>query len=168
MATLLGREIVDKQIIDVIHGTCLGKVRELYCDAYITAVAAVSIGYDATRNHGIVRGDDIVLFGKDAVLVKHTNVAVVADHLLAGWLSRTQLIGIEVRTLDGKRLGAVDDVIGEGNTVALSGLMVRLDRAQIGETRLQALPVSAVRAMGSDDSLIVDVNLEEGKSATPS
>jgi uncharacterized protein YrrD len=163
MAALLGHEIANKQIIDVIHGRSLGNVEEIYYDAHLATIVAVSLGFDAAGSHGIITSDEIVMFGKDAVLVKHSNVAVVANRLPASWIGRTQLIGTEVRTLEGMRLGLVLDFFGEADSPALSGLVIRLDQDEVTGNLVLELPVSTIRALSFDHTLVVEANLEDDR-----
>lgn len=163
MTAVLGRELMRRQIIDVIHGKYLGAVHDLFYDAYLATVLAVSLGYGAGGTHGIIQCDDIVMLGKDAVLVKHSNVAIVADCVPDEWNSRHQLLDTEVRTLEGIRLGTLDDVICDSHTLALSSLLVRLDPTLIHAPPVAELPVSAIRALSFDRRLVVNANIEEDR-----
>lgn len=166
MPAMRGSELAGQQIIDAIHGRHLGNVEEVYYDAYLVAVTAVSLGYDVSGAHGIIARDDIVMCGTDAVLVKHSNVAIVADHLPAEWLGRTNLLGTEVRALDGQRLGTLVDLAVDRHRLLLTSLVVRLDQVLVDGQGIVELSVSAIRALSFDHKLVVDAHVEEDRLIT--
>jgi sporulation protein YlmC with PRC-barrel domain len=159
----LASAVVNRPIIDVLHGIQLGVVHDLYVDAQLSEIAAFFIGHDnmLPPNAGVVELRDVTVFGPDVILVRHSNVAVVANNVvqfprLAGWIRCDDLIGGEVGTLEGQEPGILLDLILDRNKRRLLGLLVG-QQTDDGRRDGRIIAVVAVRALTHDNRLIVDM-----------
>lgn len=165
----LASTIVNRQIIDEIHGSLVGVVQDIYVDNHLSQVTAFFIGYDGAyeRNAGIVERRDVTSFGQDAILVRHSHVAVIANNpiqfpRLAAWVRREELTGQEVGTLEGERLGNVRDLVLDREELKLLGIMVEHPAAGNHDAR-QTIPIGALRALTYDNRIIVDLDAAQQK-----
>lgn len=159
----LARAVVNRPIIDILHGTQVGFVHDLYLDSQLSQITAFFIGHDAMLppNAGVVELRDVTVFGPDVILVRHSNVAVVANNAvqfprLAGWIRCDDLIGGEVGTLEGQKPGILLDLILDRDKQSLLGLLVG-PPTNDGRRDGRMIPIGAVRAFTHDNRLIVDL-----------
>jgi sporulation protein YlmC with PRC-barrel domain len=164
----LAGTVVHRQIIDVVHGSRVGTVHDLYFDTYLSQVTGIFVGYDnmLDRNAGVIKRNDVAVFGQDAILVKHSNVAIVANDPiqfppLAGWMRREELVGREVGTLEGKRLGILSDLILADKEMTLLGMTIRM-HSDTDRRELRTIPISAVRVLTHDRRVIIDLAETQG------
>jgi uncharacterized protein YrrD len=111
----VGKELVGKPVYSVDEGRQLGKVRDLYLDSGLNRVVGVHLGTEGLlrRKALLVPGEEVVVLGVDAILVKRTDAATDDEsHVPAkSWLRRETLDGREVDTHGGTKLGTIGDVV---------------------------------------------------------
>lgn len=151
----LAKELINKPIYSIDEGKLLGKVQDLYLDSSCEAVLGLYIGSQGLvrRKAELILAGDVSVYGADAVLVN--NSAAVTDDSATpaakSWLRREKLIGREVNSPAGTRLGIVGDVIVDtGGSITAYAL---------SKTFVEG-PLAAKRVI--DRSTIVDVGQEDG------
>lgn len=150
------KELLNKPIYTVDEGRLVGKVQDLYLDTDLRAVTGIFLGSQGLlkRKAELIRREDVVLFGVDAVLVK-SFVSVTDDRAAPEaktWLLREKLLDREADTPGGIKLGKIGDVL--------------LDDAG----RIKALWLSKVTVEGPlaetrelDRSVVLDTGAEDGR-----
>lgn len=128
----LGESLIGKSIVSINDGRIIGPVRELYLDRSLELVTAVMIGDGGFlglgsegglfgRRTGMVRREDVVLFGIDTILIKDSKSVKRGDQIaeLGEWLSRAKLKGRPVDTPGGTKIGILGDIVfdNEGRIV---------------------------------------------------
>jgi uncharacterized protein YrrD len=111
----LGKELLNKPIFTIDEGKQIGKVQDLYLDDALEVVLGLFVGSQGLvrRKSELIRSGDVVVFGVDAVLVRSDGV-ITDDAVLPaakGWVRREKVIGREVDTPGGTRLGIIGDVV---------------------------------------------------------
>jgi uncharacterized protein YrrD len=115
----LGKDLNDKLVISVTDGRLLGKVKDLYIDVTLNELTGINLGTEGMlrRKAILITRDDVVVFGVDAILVKHADV-VTDDQTLdvaKEWSRMSKVKGREVHTPGGTRLGSIGDVLLDEN-----------------------------------------------------
>ncbi len=111
----LGKDLLDKSIISLTDGRNVGKVKDLYLDEKLEKITALYLGSEGifSRRSMLVSRDRITLLGIDAMLAADSDVvleeAQVAE--VGNWLRRQDLIGREVDTSGGTKVGVIGDVM---------------------------------------------------------
>lgn len=159
----LGDNLIGKSIISISDGRIVGPVKELYLDRNLERVTAIIIGDGGfwglgegglfSRKVGVVRREDIVLFGIDTILIKESRAAKRTDHVpeLSDWISRTRLKGRAIDTPGGTKIGILGDIVfdNEGRIVGF-----KLSQALVEG------PIARKRAITRD--VVVDTGNEDG------
>jgi uncharacterized protein YrrD len=167
----LGKDLLNKPIYSLDEGKLLGKAQDLYLNDSLDTILGVFIGSQGLirRKAELIRSGDVAVYGLDAILV-HNNEVITDDTAIPaakGWIRREKIIGREVDTPGGTRLGVVGDVIvdsaGAVSGFALSRVYVE---GPLAEKRL--IDRSVLIDTGSDDdSMTVDLpRLEASLSGT--
>jgi uncharacterized protein YrrD len=167
----LGKDLLNKPIYSLDEGKLLGKAQDLYLNDNLDTILGVFIGSQGLirRKSELIRSGDVAVYGLDAILV-HNNEVITDDTAIPaakGWIRREKIIGREVDTPGGTRLGVVGDVIvdsaGAVSGFALSRVYVE---GPLAEKRL--IDRSVLIDTGSDDdSMTVDLpRLEASLSGT--
>lgn len=112
----LGKDIMGNEVIAVDDGRSIGKVKDVYITTDCQRVAGIYLGTEGlfSRQSFLITRDDITTIGKDAVLVKDTDVIREENdvpEMTAGWLRRDELQGRSVDTPNGTKVGKVGDVV---------------------------------------------------------
>jgi sporulation protein YlmC with PRC-barrel domain len=111
----LGKDLLDKPIISVTDGRMVGKVKDLYLDEKLETITAFYLGSEGifSRRSMLVNRDHITLLGLDAMLADNSDVVVeeAQSAEVSQWIRRQDLIGREVDTSGGTKVGAIGDVI---------------------------------------------------------
>lgn len=112
----LGKDIIGNPIISVDEGRSIGKVKDIYLTTDCKSVAGIYLGTEGlfSRQAFVIKRDDIVTIGEDAVLVKHDDVIYEAEDMPQiedEWLRRDELQGRPVDTPGGTKVGRVGDVM---------------------------------------------------------
>ena len=112
----LVKDIMGNPVITVNNGRSIGKVRDIYLTNDCRRVAGIYMGSEGlfSREANLIKYNDVVTIGEDAVLVKEGDVIVTEKELTdteSAWLRRDELQGRPVDTPGGTKVGKVGDVI---------------------------------------------------------
>lgn len=110
----LGKDLVDKPIITVSDGRHMGKAKDVYLDRHLQEMTGIYLGREGLfrRKDNFIPRASVVVFGVDAILVE--NAEAITDSketTIEGWVRLSDLIGRDVDTPGGTRLGTIGDVI---------------------------------------------------------
>ena len=168
----LGKDLIDKPVYTLDEGKYLGRIQDLYLDDSLEAVLGLFMGAQGLvrRRSQLIRNEDITLYGSDAVLVRSAEVVTDDTEFAAvkNWQRRDKLIGRDVDTPGGTRLGVLGDVLvdatGRVTGFALGRVFVE---GPVAEKRI--IDRSAVLDTGSvDGRMTVDLSrLESALIDTP-
>lgn len=111
----LGKDLENKPVISVTDGRMLGRAKDVYVDDELNGLAGLYLGSEGMirRKAQVIPSADVVLYGIDVVLVKHTDVITTDKELTEAeaWQRLRDLQGYEIHTPGGTKLGTVGDVI---------------------------------------------------------
>ncbi len=112
----LGKDTMGNDVISVSDGHRVGKVKDLLLSEDCQTVTGVYLGSEGlfSRQSFLVRREDIVTMGEDAILVKDDEVVQEATDLSevdGSWLRRDDLQGRSVATIGGTKVGKVGDIV---------------------------------------------------------
>ena len=155
------QDIIGKVVISVSTGQKLGTVEDLLIDPPAMRVAALLLSKGSLINRDVVAVpvDDVEAWGQNAIMVNGPESALrreeLADH--EKWVSATDDIrGRPIITVDGTRVGQVDDLIidRDGNVtlyeIGEGGMaLASRDKAK------KVFPANTTQAIGQD-VIIVD------------
>jgi uncharacterized protein YrrD len=167
--TCLTQQLQGKPVISVTNGEIVGKVLDVLIDpeALRVAAAVTSKGkmLGRQREIDVIPGDEVQVWGQDAVLVNRPDV-IVKDSELPGretWLSvADQVKGHAVIGTDGRRIGQLNDVV-----IDVNGQFVGYDLVQPfvpGGDKAQAIkqiPAETTSVLGQDVLIVVLSQLEQ-------
>ena len=167
--TCLAQQLQGKPVISLTNGEIVAKVLDVLIDpeALRVAAAVVSKGkmLGRQREIDVIPGDEVQVWGQDAVLVKRPDV-IVKDSELPGretWLSvADQVKGHAVIGTDGRRIGQLNDVV-----IDVNGQFVGYDLVHPfvpGEDKTQAIkqiPAETTSVLGQDVLIVVLNQLEK-------
>jgi uncharacterized protein YrrD len=150
-----GKELVGKPIYSVDEGRQIGKVKDLYVDSGLNRVIGIHLGTEGLirRKALLVPGEDVVVLGVDAVLVRHSGAITDDSDFLPAkeWLRREKLDGRQVDTPGGTKLGTIGDIIVDQNG-NITGFI-------LGRTFVEG-PLGDKRTV--DRSVVLDMGQEDG------
>jgi sporulation protein YlmC with PRC-barrel domain len=165
--TTLVQTFKGKSIISISNGQTIGTVNDILIDPNNLKISAIvtSKGSILSREIDAIMAEEIKVWGKDVILVSKPDIIHKKDEIpdLDKWLSvSTQIKGREVFSLDGSRVGEINDLV-----VDMEGNLVSYDLEKIGTSMTEAmvdspsaekkhLPIETTQAMGKD-VLIVDL-----------
>jgi sporulation protein YlmC with PRC-barrel domain len=111
----LGKDLLDKPIISVTDGRLVGKVKDLYLDLSLEKIVGLYLGSEGifSRKSMLVSRDRLTLLGIDAVLAADSDVVVEEAQAseVEQWVRRQDVVGREVDTTGGTKVGVIGDVI---------------------------------------------------------
>lgn len=118
----LGKDLVGKQIISITDGRLLGSVKDLYVEEDLRWLTGIHLGSEGLikRKSLLITRQDVVVFGVDAILVKHADVVTDDQQFTEAdnWLRLSKLRGRELDTPGGTKVGAVGDItLGEEGNI---------------------------------------------------
>jgi len=111
----LGKDLLDKPLISVTDGRIVGRVKDLYLDNNLERIVGLYLGSEGifSRKSMLVSRDRVTLLGIDAILAADSDVVI--DESVATeidqWTRRQELVGREVDTTGGTKVGVIGDVI---------------------------------------------------------
>jgi sporulation protein YlmC with PRC-barrel domain len=165
--TTLVQTFKGKSIISISNGQTIGTVNDILIDPKDLKISAIvtSKGSLLSREIDAILADEIKVWGKDVILVSGPDIIRKKDEIpdLTEWLSvSSQIKGREVFSLDGIRVGEINDLV-----VDVEGNLVSYDLEKVGSSMAKAmvdspkedkgrLPINTTHAMGKD-VLIVDL-----------
>ncbi len=111
----LGKSLIGNPVFGGTDGRRQGEVKDLYLDDSLTSVVGIYLGREGLLRPTprFVERKDIALFGIDALLAESTFTVYEGDQAPEppGWLRLDKLLGREVQTPGGTRIGKVADVV---------------------------------------------------------
>jgi uncharacterized protein YrrD len=114
-----GNEIVGKPVVTLDNGEMLGKVRDLYLDAQLENLVALSLGGGGlfgvrTR---VVPLASVTCLGEDVVLIKSSTGVYDQGEIeeTSTWQRRSKVRGRKVETPGGTPIGTIDDITIDGD-----------------------------------------------------
>jgi uncharacterized protein YrrD len=162
----LGKDIIGGPVITISDGRSIGRVKDIYLTADLQSVAGIYLGTEGlfSRRSLLVRSEDVVTMGKDAVLVKHDEVIQEERDLSEAeetWLRRDELQGRTVDSPGGTKVGKVGDVIinKEGKVLGFSLSQVYIS-GPIADNR--SVAIHTVQDLGHEDG-IMTIDLEQAE-----
>lgn len=110
-----GKTLMDKSVVSVDEGRLVGTIKSLYVDRELTTLRAVGLAGKGmfNRQKMLVQREPIVMFGRDALFVKQSNVAVEDGQLaeFGSWLRLADLKGRRIETPGGTKIGTIGDIL---------------------------------------------------------
>ena len=163
----LGKDIMGNDVISVSDGHTVGKVKDIYLTKDCQAVAGVYLGTEGlfSRQSFLVKREDMVTIGEDALLVKDDDVVQNSSEFPEEvddlWLRRDDLQGRAVDTVGGTKVGKVGDVVinKNGNVLGFSLSNVYM-AGPIANNR--AVAIHTVDDVGNEDGHLT-INLESAE-----
>jgi uncharacterized protein YrrD len=111
----LGKDLTGKPIISISDGRLVGYAKDLYVNHDLYWITGIYTGSEGLigRKSKLVQRHDVVVFGIDAILVKHANVETDNKTVEGadGWLRLEKLRGRGVDTPGGTKVGSIGDII---------------------------------------------------------
>lgn len=166
--TTLVQSFKGKPIISIKNGQTIGTITDILIDpkALIIAAVVTSKGSLLSREIEAILAEDVQVWGKDVILVRATDVIQKKDEIpnLGEWVSVSgQIKGREVISLDGARIGEINDLV-----VDMEGKLISYDLEKMSSDMTVAmsdspkeeqnrLSVKATHSLGKD-ILIVDLS----------
>jgi uncharacterized protein YrrD len=163
----LGKDIIGNLVITVSDGHAIGKVKDVYLTINLQSVAGIYLGSKGLfsgRSSFLVKSEDVVTMGEDAVLVKHDDVIheeKEIPEIEETWLRRDELQGRTVDSPGGTKIGKVDDVIinKEGQVLGFSLSHVYIS-GPIADNR--SVAIHTVQDVGHEDG-VMTIDLEQAE-----
>ncbi len=162
----LGKDIMGNPIITVSDGRSIGKVKDVYLDNDCRSVTGIYLGTEGlfSRHSYLIKKEDVVTIGKDAVLVKHPDVIVEEDDIEETeerWLRRDDLQGRPVDTSGGTKVGKIGDVVINRDSDVMGFSLSRVYVAgPIADNH--SIAIHTVQDVGEEDGKMT-VNLEQAE-----
>jgi sporulation protein YlmC with PRC-barrel domain len=174
--TFLASEFFGRKIYTAQEGIQLGVVKDLMVSLDLLEVATIVTvkGDLVERDLSLIPSGEVVLWGQDLVLVTQVDVIKAREEMpdFDKWVSvHDDLIGEQIITVDGNRLGEVKDLlIGEQGRI--EGYVIEeADHLPEQLTRSDGkhvyIPIIATHSLGSETLIINPANLT-ATSALPS
>jgi uncharacterized protein YrrD len=121
------KELLGKTIISMSDGRNLGIVKDVYLDQDLRRLAGIYLGGEGlfSRKSRLIAGENVVVYGFDAILVKHGDAILDSETFSAAgdWIRLDKLRGREIDTPGGTRVGILGDVyLDEEGRVVSFGL----------------------------------------------
>lgn len=162
----LGKDIIGNPIITVSDGRAIGTVKDIYLTPDCHAIAAIYLGTEGlfSRQSFLIKSEDVVTIGEDAVLVKHADVIHEEEDVPESqdqWLRRDDLHGRPVDTPGGTKVGKVGDVLLD-NQGKIHGFSLRSVYVTGPIAENNAVALHTVQDMGDEDgSMTIDIKQAE-------
>lgn len=165
----LGKDFEKKAVLSLDEARLLGRIEDLYLDEALDKVVGLYMGSQGLlkRKSLFIPRDAVAVLGVDAILVADGDVMTDDQVVPAAkeWVRREKLVGRDVDTPGGTKLGVIGDVVIEddGSISAFALSKVYVD-GPLAESRL--VDRSAMLNPGQEDGrMTVDLSLLE-KSLT--
>lgn len=164
----LGKDIIGNPVISVSDGRSIGKVKDVYLTMNLLSVAGIYLGSTgglfSSRSSFLVKSEDVVTLGEDAVIVKHDDVIQEEKDISdidEIWLRRDELQGRTIDSPGGTKIGKVGDVIinKEGKVLGFSLSQVYIS-GPVAENR--SVAIHTVQDVGNEDG-VMTIDLEQAE-----
>lgn len=167
----LSKDLLNKPIITISDGRIVGEAKDIYLTPDLVMMAGIHLGKEGLlrRKSKVIATEEVVVFGIDAILVK-TAEAVTDDRAFkesAQWVRLDNLVGREVDTPGGTRVGTIGDVVLDeaGRVIAYMLSRVYVE-GPIAEKRLIA-QAAVIDNGNADGVMTVDIAAAEGAPLLP-
>lgn len=160
------KDLIGKSVISVSDGRLLGSVKDIYLDQNLYWMTGIHLGTEGLikRKSLVIRREDVVVFGIDAILVKNSDVVTDNKALreAGNWLRLDDLKGREIDTPGGTKVASVGDVVLDEDARVTAVKLGRVHvEGPIAEKRI--VPREAVIDSGSEDGkMTIDLIKAEG------
>lgn len=161
-----GKDIIGNPVITISDGRSIGNVKDIYLANDLQSVAGIYLGSEGlfSRRSLMVKSEDVVTIGKDAVLVKHDEVIQEEkdiSEIEESWLRRDELQGRSIDSPGGTKVGKVGDVIinREGSVLGFSLSHVYIS-GPIAENH--SVAIHTVQDVGNEDG-VMTIDLEQAE-----
>lgn len=163
----VAQELINNPIISVKEGKELGKLQDFYLDQKLGSITAIYVGKEGllSRKETLIKWEDVVTLGADALLVNEANVVLETDQAseIDDYVRRDDLIGRPIDTPGGTHIGRIGDiVVDEDATVAGFSLSQTYVSGPVAENR--AISRSAMVDTGNEDG-VMTAKLTEAEEA---
>ncbi|MBN1922001.1 MAG: PRC-barrel domain-containing protein [Anaerolineae bacterium] len=150
-----------KLLISITNGEKLGEVKDLYFDSELTKVAAVLAGNEGglfSREALLIARSDVQVYGVDAWLIAGANTVVRQENVVDAdaFVVLSDLLGREIQTEGGTKIGTVDDVLLDVEARVL-GFALHQVYVQGPLAERKAIARSAILNVGSKDTPMLTV-----------
>lgn len=157
----LGKDLVGKPVISITDGRILGTVKDIYVSNDLDWLTGIYLGHEGLlkRKSFLIERDNVVVFGVDAILVKHAEVVTDDRQLPEGerWLRLDKLRRRQVDTPGGTKVGMIGDVTlaeeGRITGFSLARVFVEGPVAEQGMIPHHAL----IDVGGEDEAMTIDL-----------
>ncbi len=161
------REHHNKLLISITNGEKLGEVGDLYLDAELTRVVAVQAGSEGFINRQAlaIARPHIQVYGKDAWLVAAADTVVRIESIpgFESFVEASSLRGREIHSEGGTRIGAIGDVILDGEARVLGFTLQRVYVEGPLETRKTISRTAISDVGGKDGKMLTTLEQAEGE-----
>lgn len=162
----LCKDLLDKPIITISDGRIIGQAKDLLLTTDLKTMAGILLGREGfiRRRSKLIPSQSVVVFGIDAILIKQSDV-VVDDREVkeaANWIRLSKLLGREVDTPGGTRVGTIGDVLldEEGHVAGFALSRVYVE-GPISDKRL--ITHAALIDTGNEDGIMtIRMEVAEG------
>jgi uncharacterized protein YrrD len=164
-----GKELIGKPIYGQTDGRQVGSVKDLFIDLELKQLKGVYLGREGLINRKVqfIAGEDVAVYGIDAVLTTGSDVAT--DNSLEPkvdmWLRRDTLLGREVETAGGTKVGTVGDLLFDEQAEVAGVTLARVHVAGPIAENKQLLRAAITEAGGREGVMIVDLSMAEKGSS---
>lgn len=165
----LCKDLLDKPIITISDGRIVGQAKDLLLTTDLKTMAGILLGREGfiRRRSKLIPSQSVEVFGIDAILIKQAD-AVVDDREMkeaAGWIRLSKLLGREVDTPGGTRVGTIGDVLldEEGHVAGFALSRVYVE-GPISDKRL--ISHAALIDTGNEDG-IMTIRMEVAEGHEP-
>jgi sporulation protein YlmC with PRC-barrel domain len=153
----LGKDLLDKPIYSVTDGRLVGKVKDLYLDSNLERIIGLYLGSEGlfNRRDMIVNRERVILLGIDTILAADSDIVLDEAQVddLESWMRRQDLIGRNVDTSGGTRVGVIGDIMINDEGTVLGFKLTRI--VMEGPiTRKQAIAREVVVDTGAQDGVM--------------
>jgi uncharacterized protein YrrD len=163
------KELIGKTIISISDGRNLGVVKDVYLEQDLSGLAGIYLGAEGlfSRKARLIAGENVVVYGFDAILVKHNDVVLDHDTVsaTADWIRLDKLRGRAINTPGGTRVGVLGDVyLDEEGRVVSFGLARSFVEGPIAERGIISRDV-VIDTGRADGPMTIDLPRAEMESA---
>lgn len=164
-----GKELIGKPIYSQKDARQIGSVKDLFVDLDLKLLKGIYLGREGLINRKVqfIAREDVTVFGIDAVLTAGSDVASDNSHVpeVDTWLRRDDLIGREVETAGGTKVGTVGDLLFDEQAAVAGVTLARVHVAGPIAENKQVFSPAITEAGGREGAMIVD--LAKAEQATP-
>ncbi len=164
-----GKELIGKPIYSQTDARELGAVKDLFVDLELKLLKGIYLGREGLINRKVqfIAREDVTVFGIDAVLTSGSDVANDNSQVpeVDTWLRRDTLIGREVETAGGTKVGTVGDLLFDEQAAVAGVTLARVHVAGPIADNKRVFSAAITDTGGREGVMIVD--LAKAEHASP-